>query len=481
MRDFSELKLEPDLLARLTELGYTQPTAFQAEAVPTIARGTPAVGVASAGCGKTLAYGLGVAPRLDAGSPDLQALIIRPTDDSAARTADSLLSLVGARGLRVTLLQGDAPVVAPISVASPDAALAALQHSALKLDTVRVLIVDGLSAMVELGAANALETLTAQIPRDAQRVLLTGRLTPDVESWIDRHARRARQLTYIPPEPPPLGESAIEFWSGPRQAWIPALSGLLSSLDFGNDPVVNVHCRTSREAAELTDRLRVRGVRFASAPEEPGLSLEFGFPGPSPAGSISISWGSPPDYLSLHARVADSDRTVVFLEPRELPHLQRLAEAGRGRLTALRTTVPPEAARSAQHTRDQLRAAANERDLEPYVLLMGPLLDQLSPVQIAAAAIALLRERAPAPPEQPLPAWTRLYFNVGRRDGVRPADLVGAITGETSVTGEQIGRIEIRDTHTSVEVAAAVADQVIKGLATATIRGRPANVRLFRE
>jgi ATP-dependent RNA helicase DeaD len=115
------------------------------------------------------------------------------------------------------------------------------------------------------------------------------------------------------------------------------------------------------------------------------------------------------------------------------------------------------------------------------MLLLEPLLEEFTPSQLAAAAAALLRERLPDAPPQPLPAWTRLYFGVGRRDGVRPADLVGAITGETRVTGEQVGRIEIRDTHCSVEVAASVADQVIKGLATTTIRGRPANVRVFRE
>jgi ATP-dependent RNA helicase DeaD len=222
-------------------------------------------------------------------------------------------------------------------------------------------------------------------------------------------------------------------------------------------------------------------MAFASAPEEPGIWVESGFPGASPPGSLSISWGVPPDYVSFHARVADADRALVFLEPRELPHLQHLAETAAARLTALRSEPPPEAARSAQLTRDQLREAASERDLEPYMLLIAPLLQEFTPSQVAAAAAALLRERAPDTPEEALPAWTRLYFNVGRKDGVRPADLVGAITGETAIGGDSIGRIEIRDTHTSVEVAATVAEKVIKELATATIRGRPANVRVFRE
>jgi ATP-dependent RNA helicase DeaD len=181
--------------------------------------------------------------------------------------------------------------------------------------------------------------------------------------------------------------------------------------------------------------------------------------------------------LYLHS----ASRAVAFVEPRELAHLQRLASTLAVRLNALKTAPPTEAHRSAQQTRDQLREAVASGDLEPYMLLIEPLLDEYAPIQLAAAATALFRERLPAAPTKPLPAWTRLFFAVGRRDSVRPADFVGAITGESPVTGDRIGRIEIRDTYTSVEVAASVADQVIKSLATATIRGRPANVRVFRE
>ena len=197
--------------------------------------------------------------------------------------------------------------------------------------------------------------------------------------------------------------------------------------------------------------------------------------------SLAVSWGSPADLDSFRTVAGGADRCVVFLEPREVAHLQQLAAPLAVRLTALKTAPPAEALRSARVTHEQLRDAAANRDLEPYMLLLEPLLDEFTPVQLAAAATALFREQSPVSAVEPLPAWTRLYFAVGRRDGIRPADLVGAITGEAPIGGDRIGRIEIKDTYTSVEVAASVADQVIKSLATATIRGRPANVRVFRE
>jgi ATP-dependent RNA helicase DeaD len=481
MSTFEDLKLGSDLLERLHGLGYHRPTALQEEAVPVIARGTTVMGVASAGSGKTLAYGLGLAARLDPASKGPQALILRPTDDGAAATADALLSLMQARGLTVAVVQARSPVASDVVVASPSAALAAVEHSAIKLDALSALVVDGASAMVELGAEEALETLTAQIPKDAQRVFLTPHLTRHVEDMIERHARRARRLAYIPKDVQPVRDATVEYWAAPRQLWLPVLLRLLDSMLAKSRNRCTLRCRLEEDAATLVDRLTVRGVDAGGIGGGASVQVECGDEAETEPGASTISWGSPADLQSLSKRIEGAARTVVFLEPGELAHLKRLAGSLGARLAALKTALPVEALRSAQLTREQLRDAAAGRDLEPYMLILEPLLDEFTPVQLAAAATALFRERSPAAATEPLPAWTRLYFGVGRRDDVRPADLVGAITGESSVSGDRIGRIEIRDTHSSVEVAASAADQVIKSLATATIRGRPANVRVFRE
>jgi hypothetical protein len=478
MNDFTDLKIDAELTAELGRIGYRRPTALQAEAVPVIARGTAAVGVASAGSGKTLAYALGLAARLDPAGPGPQALVLRPTDTAAARTADTLHRLLQPKRLTVGVVRPLHPVNAHIAVASPAAALAAVEHSAIKLDGLVALVVDGASAMVALGAAEALETLTAQAPKDAQRVLLTSALTQEVETWIDRHARRARRLAYLPTEAEPLSHASMEFYTGSRTEWLGVLVHVLTERGAKGSPRTRVHCRLEDEARALADQLQVRGLP-AAASDDAVVRLEVQ-PAAEPA-DLAVAWGAPADFAALRACFESTARTAVFAEPGEIAHLARLVELAALRVTALRTTLPEEAQRSAQNTLEQLRQAASGRDLEPYMLLLEPLLDEFTPTQIAAAAAALLRERAPAEPETALPAWTRLYFGVGRRDAVRPADLVGAITGEAAVGGDSIGRIEIRDTHTSVEVAAAVAEKVIKALATATIRGRPANVRLFRD
>jgi ATP-dependent RNA helicase DeaD len=481
MDDFTQLKLEDDLVELLGRLGFRKPTALQEEAVPVIARGTTAFGVASSGSGKTLAYGLGLAARLDPAEPGTQALVLRPTDDGAARTAETLHRLLKPRSLTVSVVRPAPPLSAQVACASPAAVLAALEHSAIKLERLTALVVDGASAMVRLGAADALETLTSQVPKEAQRVLFTSEVTKEVEDWIDRHARRARRLAYLPTEIAPLQGAVLEFCAAPQREWLPVLVRLLGERGPKSGIHARIHCRLEEHARSLATQLTVQGVQIAQSAGQAGVRIGWRGHCDSGPADPSMAWGAPADVPAFVACVEGAARTVIFAEPRELAHLARLAELLAVRVTALRAVAPPEALRSAQVTRQELREAVAQRDLEPYMLLIEPLLEEFTPTQVAAAATALLRERKPAASAPPLPAWTRLYFGVGRRDNVRPADLVGAITGEASVTGDRIGRIEIRDTHSSVEVAASVAEQVIKSLATATIRGRPAGVRVFRE
>ena len=481
MNTFQDLKLDSDLIRYLADLGYQRPTALQHEAIPVIARGTTAVGMASSGSGKTLAYGLGLASRLETATPGLQALILRPTDDRAAATADALVGPMKARGLSIALAQSSASTTASnVVVTSPSSAMAALEHSTIKLDALKALIVDGASLMADLGAAELLETIAAQIPKDAQRVFLTSQSTQEIEDWFERHARRARRLAWIPAEVKRLHNVAVEYWMAPQELWLPVLTRFLESLASKGGGRVNVLCRLEHQAAALADQLVVRGLDAGSS-DDAHVRVTAGDETEIEEGASLVSWGSPADLDGLRMLGEKSRRGVVFLEPRELAHLQHLASPLEVRLKALKTAPQGEALRSVQLTREQLSEAAAGRDLEPYMLLLEPLFDEFTPVQLAAAATALFRERSPVQTGQPLPAWTRLYFGVGRRDGIGPSDLVGAITGEAPIGGDRIGRIEIRDTHSSVEVAASVAEKVIKSLATATIRGRPASVRVFRE
>jgi ATP-dependent RNA helicase DeaD len=148
------------------------------------------------------------------------------------------------------------------------------------------------------------------------------------------------------------------------------------------------------------------------------------------------------------------------------------------------------AARRAALFKDSIRKTLKEDDLEPYLALVEELAEEggFEMAEIAAAAARLARGdkpldiamEPPAAGPPPEDGMVRFFIDAGRQTGVRPADIVGAIAGETGVPGKEIGAIDVYDRFTFVEVPAQYKDQVLKRMAHAEIRNRPVRITLAR-
>ena len=215
----------------------------------------------------------------------------------------------------------------------------------------------------------------------------------------------------------------------------------------------------------------------------------------------------PAGAATLLSRHGEDQRALVLIAPRQLAHLQEIGREANVELVPV-PVVTDEGVDRLGGFRDQVRRAIGEEDLAAQMLLLEPLLDDFDALEVAAALAALLRSKratqpaqrnepqtgapvmqaaSPAPPQQtasapaadpgPAPAtWARLYVGVGERDGARPGDLVGAIAGEADIAGSQVGKIDIRDTFSIVEVQANVAAKVIGAVNGTTIKGRSVRV-----
>jgi ATP-dependent RNA helicase DeaD len=199
----------------------------------------------------------------------------------------------------------------------------------------------------------------------------------------------------------------------------------------------------------------------------------------------SLGYGAPLDLESLTAAFPSGGAMVI--DARQLSHLRNLARQANAELQIAATGTPRDSA-ALERFRDQIKRAIAEEDLDAQMLVIGPLLEEYSAAEVAAAAAALLRKRAPAPapapqqraPDAP-PAFVKLFVSIGQRDSITARDLVGAITGEAGVTGNQVGRVEIRDTFSIVEVATEAGDKVIRALNGTSLRGRSLRVDYDRK
>lgn len=480
---FSDLGLRAELADAVAALGYERPSAIQRGAIPVIRRGGNVVFQASAGAGLVAAYGLGIVDRLagsePAGEEGPRALVIVPSPECAATVAVSLARFARAVGLRVSGTgpgwSAGAQASAEIRVMTLPDALRSIRTSRLKLDGLQALVIDHAPAIVELHGWDGIESIFVTIPRDAQRIVTAGAPSPELDDFVERHARRA---LYVPPraveepegaEPRPAAAATVDYVPVGGDAKFAAAAALLSA--GGAAAAARFHCRTAAEAEELARALSLRGFEASAA----GSVVHVGEDG---AGTLVASLHAPVDAESLLSRHAAGG--IVLVEPRHLPHLLRIAgEAGIALVS--RTLPAPETDGELERFREMLRRAVAEEDIDAQILVLEPLLEEVSALELAAAASALLR-RAPqrAEPEAPSeggleeapPAYVRLFISVGNRDNLRPGDLVGAITGEADVPGAAVGRIEIRDTFSIVEVTREHAERVLKALNGITLKGR---------
>ncbi|HEX8362751.1 MAG TPA: DEAD/DEAH box helicase [Longimicrobium sp.] len=517
MASFNDLGLREPLLAALEEAGFERPTALQQAAIPILRREGNLVARAASGAGKTLAYGLGVLDRIEARADDeaeegsetetgTRVLVLAATPEHALRATLELVPLAQAVGLTVTASGrgwGTAAGEADILVATPAEVLEAVRTSGVKLETLEAIVVDGASEIEAMGGWEAAETLFDHAPRGAQRVLFTADLTPGVEDMVDRRIKRALRYPPTPAVPdaePAQATGVFGYVIVSEREKLETVARLLGG-DRDGDAAPVLVCRSEERAAQVAEALALRGFMAGDADDEDvDVSVISSGAGPEELreqlGGTVISFDVPPDEATLRALHGGEMTGFVLLLPRELAHLRQIAQlALLDPRPAGITGEEPAGRDEVRAFRDSIRRAVREEDLSAQMLVLEPLFEDFTPAEVAAAVAALLRrkppvqapEAAPAAPRArpaaaPAPerstaggataAYARLFVSIGERDGVRPGDLVGTIAGETDIPGSQIGKVDIRDTFSIVEVPADIAERVIAALNGTTIKGR---------
>ena len=384
---------------------------------------------------------------------------------------------------------------APLVVGPADQLLEMVRRAALKLDDVRAVVIAWADLLVDAGAVSSLEALMGEMPKESARTIVAARGTPDVEALIEQYARRPRRVGSVPGDAgEPLAVRYLVTSAATRGA---ALRQLLDALDPAS---AAIYVRSEDSERDVRDALRtlgyagddiIRVVREATA-----------------SAALVILYDLPSSRTELDALAASAPNQVVALvQPKQLTALAVLA--GSERLSPFSLDASVAAARATdQRTRDELRSILEAGLPARELLTLEPLLGDFDAASVAAAALRLLeaerarhmpnvRQTAPnaqapastaapeasarAPRRTAAGAAVRIFVNVGERDGVSPRDLVGAIANEAGIAGSRIGRVEIRDTHSLVELDPADAERAVEALTGANIRGRRVVARVDRD
>lgn len=439
----------------------------------------------------------------------------------------------------------EVPPLAQIVAGRPDELLEATGAGRLSLAELRLVVIDGVDTLESAEQWDAVDALLEAGADDAQRIAASGRMTEHFEEIASRRLRRPhrwpREL-FEEDGPAEDGAPLYAAAGGSEESRLDRLGDALHQALEAVTPEdeegvpepaeIFVHCPDRGTAERVASGLAARGFRLSDEPGEAGVAVLWGVD-EEPAADVVARFGLPPGLEEARRWLGRAERRIAVVEPRHRRQLALLARRAGWRLEAVAERVPG----GARDEVERLRRAIAERaeDVDPVeMLLLEPLFQSYGAADVAAALSAWLREDLPPdrlpgagrptsgeraageePPRESRPSrdrgrqgrrpagrrgrpdrgegpeggggqrpashWTRLFIKVGEKDGVGPGDLVGAITGESDVVGSQIGKIDIRETYSLVQIEPDMADHVIRELSGSTIRGRQPEVRRDRD
>jgi ATP-dependent RNA helicase DeaD len=548
---FADLGLREVLLATLSALGYEAPTPIQQRTIPVLLAGRDMIGQAQTGTGKTAAFALPLLQKIDPELRQTQGLVLTPTRELAVQVAEAVHSYAhGMPGITVLPVYGGAPIVpqlkrlergVQIVVGTPGRLLDVLDRKSLRLDAIRMVVVDEADEMLKMGFIEDVEKILAAAPAGRQIALFSATMPAEVLRIAARHLPDGERIQI---ERKNVAAPAIEQRfinvSEPQK-----LEALTQILELEENEAVLVFRRTKNGAAELAERLEGRGFsavamhgdmkqsdretvirRLRARQVEIVVATDVAARGLDVEQITHvINYDVPNDVEAYVHRIGRTGRAgrsgvaILFITPRER---RMMREIERFTGTSIKPMKMPTradiAARRVAQLKETIRKNIAEGDLDLYVELVEQMVEEGTHdvTEIAAAAARLASVGRPIGAEaeaerretaevaapasgaaatrqrpavgavaRPLDHGSftdgdkvRLRMDVGKRDGIRPADVVGSIANEAGIAGHDIGPIEIREDVTFVSVPAESAEHVVSKVGRTRFRGRAVNLRV---
>jgi ATP-dependent RNA helicase DeaD len=420
-----------------------------------------------------------------------------------------------------------------VVVATPGRALDHLRRKTLDLSALAAVVLDEADEMLDMGFADEIEAILDAAPAERQTALFSATMAPRIARIAERHLRDpakvlvAREAT-AEGELPKVRQTAYVL---PRPQKVTALGRIL---DLEAPELALIFCRTRHEVDSLAESLGGRGYRVLGLhggmtqdqrdkvmKRTRGGTVDLLVATDVAARGLDIEQishvvnfnvpESPAAYVHRIGRTGRAGRegvAITLVEPREHRFLRNIEQLTRQKIAVARLpTVMDIRAKQLEVTRASLREAILAGELDGYRVIVEALADEFDLVDIATAAVKLghlaevgaipadavdlpevaeptpkpktrtTRDAGSGPVRRKAPGMSRIYVGSGRKDNMRPADLVGAIANEARMDAKLIGTIEISDRFSLVELPEDLVENVIAALRATKIKGKRQTVR----
>ena len=454
---FTSLNLQPDLLENLSTLGYEMMTPIQQLSLPNVLQGKDVIAQGKTGSGKTAAFGLGLLKKLNVGEFKVQSLVLCPTRELADQVSSELRKLARSiHNVKILTLCGGAPFGpqigslahgAHIVVGTPGRIEEHLRKGTLKLSQVKTLVLDEADRMLDMGFQDTIDQIIEQVPTQRQTLLFSATYPDEIADIAKRVMKNPTMV-----EAPSIEEkNTIKQYFYHTETDDQRMSALRLLLAKHQPSSTLVFCNTKLDAQAVADELVYYGY-YALAihgdldqRERDQALIRFA------NGSISVLVAT--DVAARGIDIEALDLVINFNIAHDAQvHVHRVGRTGRAGNQGVACSF------------------FNEREL-PRVKVLDVGIDNTQADLLPAEHYL----------DKPIikPKMTTLKIDGGKKQKLRPGDIVGGLTGKGGIAGDKIGKIAVASNWSYVAVESGLVKKALNKIKHDKLKGKSFRVRIL--
>ena len=529
---FEEMNLSPWIMRAIKDMGFEEATPIQSQAIDIIRSGKDVLGQSQTGTGKTAAFGIPCLEMIDDHDRSLQAVILAPTRELAIQICEEFRKLLKYKdSIKIVPIYGGQPIDRQIMalkrgvqvvVGTPGRVMDHMERRTLKMETVKMIILDEADEMLDMGFREDIETILSKMPSERQTILFSATMPPGIMSLIKEFLTEPEYVRVVRKEltVPLIDQAYIEVNERSKT------EALCRLIDMQNPTLSLVFCNTKRRVDQVVEQLQGRGYfaealhgdlkqaqrdmvmkKFRNGTLEILVATDVAARGIDVDDiDVVINYDLPQDEeyyihrIGRTGRAGRSGKAFTFVVGKEIYRLRDISSYTGAKITKgkLPTLSDIEEAKASKFL-EKIKGVIAEGQLSKYINLVERLGDEdYSTMDIAAALIKmnLYDENAVEIEEVSYverssrgnsgqkggrqhsnKGMVRLHLSIGKSNRILAKDIVGAIAGETGVPGNRIGAIDIYDDFSFVDIPREYVHTVLDGMKNKKVKGNKVHIQ----
>jgi len=516
---FKDLSLSPSILKAVEEIGYIKPSPIQAEAIPVVLSGKDIIGQAQTGTGKTAAFMLPILEKIDPKNRNVQALVLCPTRELAVQVHEeskkfarnskdvSILSIYGGQSYdpQIRALKKGVQIV----VGTPGRIMDHMKRGTLKLENLKMLVLDEADEMLNMGFKEDIETILEKTPNERQTVMFSATMPKEILNIAKTYQKSPEVVKVVSEE---LSNKKIDqyFVEVKRQDRLQAMirvidmMGLTSSIVFTN---------TKREVDELVSKLQEEGYvteglhgdlkqaqrdRVMSSFRRKNVNILVATDIAARGIDVSnveavFNYDIPLNEENYVHRIGRTGRagstglSITFVFGKDMFRVRRIEDYTKTKMTKMPIpSIEDIRAKRSTNVVDEIVGKLEAEDFSKENELIAQILEKGYTIEQVAATLLNMKVGQDTKKYVDIQEATaekrgkgirrnevRLFVNVGSKQKVRAKDFVGMITRKSDIPSRAIGDIDVYKKFTFINVDKAHANQIMRKLNSKLINGKP--------